>query len=272
MQELGLSAATAALWFQTQQRASYVFVTVAEPVAQTLPVALADAFRRCYVTDAALAQAATQSQVTQSAALAAKTPDRGSIMAGDFGEIFTYVYQAALALPATAFGPKKWRLKQDRTKPAPKSDVVQFILPNWPTPSADDVLMCSEAKIKSTRGGENQIANAIKGCTTDRTSRLASTLVWFQERSLYESLGTTERAHIDRFVHTTDHPGFAKKFYAVAIVSRELVNAEIQAVPATPSQDFTLLVVDFPQLKHYYEAVFQAMSNSVVPTPPGINA
>ena len=73
-------------------------------------------------------------------------------MAGDFGEILVMLYHAALEQPTEILGPKKWRLKQDRTKPAPYSDVVHFVVPSWPQSSDQDRILCSEVKTKSTAG------------------------------------------------------------------------------------------------------------------------
>lgn len=113
-------------------------------------------------------------------------------MSGDFGEILVYLYQAAKEHPVEAIGPKKWRLKQDRTKPSPHSDVVHYVLPSWPTPSAQDVILCAEVKTKATAGKTAPIKEAIEGCENDRTGRLARTLVWLRERALTEDLGDIE--------------------------------------------------------------------------------
>ncbi|MBM4291364.1 MAG: DUF1837 domain-containing protein, partial [Deltaproteobacteria bacterium] len=94
----------------------------------------------------------------------------GATMAGDFGEILVYLYQSVRELPVEALGVKKWRLKQDRTKPAPHSDVVHFVLPSWPMPSDKDVLLCSEVKTKSTDGDSTPIQSAIADSEKDRKS------------------------------------------------------------------------------------------------------
>lgn len=91
--------------------------------------------RRCYIADAVLDFHTERTGRPKSELLAAKLPDRGSVMAGDFGEILVFLYHAALEHPLTVIGPKKWRLKQDRTKPAPYSDVVHFVMPSWPLAS-----------------------------------------------------------------------------------------------------------------------------------------
>ena len=67
-------------------------------------------------------------------------------MSGDFGEVLGYFYKAIREPPAAAIGPRKWRLKQDRTKLAPKSDVVHFVMPNRPHTSVEEAILCAEVK------------------------------------------------------------------------------------------------------------------------------
>lgn len=88
-------------------------------------------------------------------------PDRGSVMAGDFGEILTSIFQAASLYPLEVLDPKKWRLKQDRNQPAPHSDVVQLVVPDWPTATSADRVICSEVKTKSTDGRSTPVASAV---------------------------------------------------------------------------------------------------------------
>ncbi len=64
-------------------------------------------------------------------------------MSGDFGEILAYVYLAGMR-HGQIVGPKRWRLKEARTKSAPYSDVLQFVLPQWPVASNADILTGAE--------------------------------------------------------------------------------------------------------------------------------
>jgi hypothetical protein len=201
--------------------------------------------------------------------IAARLPDAGATMAGDFGEILVYFYQATKELPARAFGPKKWRLKQDRTKPSPHSDVVHFVLPSWPTPSANDLLLCSEVKTKSTNGKSTPIKDAIADSAKDRTSRLARTLVWLRERALLEPLGDVEIAQLDRFINTTDHPAATKRFRAVAVVCSSLIDAELKDAPNVAAPEYTVVVISVPELHQTYTSVFDAAKKAVPPTPAG---
>lgn len=269
MQELGLDPALAKTWFNVVQNAPFMLVQVDEATAATLPALLTVAVRRSFVTDTKIAEAIASNGLTEAAAIAAKLPDPGSVMAGDFGEILTYVLHAALCHPETAFGPKKWRLKQERNQPAPKSDVVHFVLPSWPTASAQDVLLCSEVKVKSTAGASEPIKNAIKDCAKDRKSRLVATLVWLKERALFEPLGAIDIAQLDRFLKPDEHPPHTKKFYAVAVISANFVGDELRDAPPEQPTDYDVVVVSLPQLKTCYEAAFVAAKASTVATPAG---
>lgn len=100
--------------------------------------------------------------ISRAAVLATKLPDPGSIMSGNFGEIVGYIYLAGINGSAIV-GLKRWRLKEDRTRSAPGSDVVQFVLTHWPAPSADDSLVCAEVKAKATPGSWAPLGAAITG-------------------------------------------------------------------------------------------------------------
>ena len=130
------------------------------------------AVRRCYVSDIVVKERAEATGASEEELIKAKLPDAGSTMSGDFGEILVDFYQAAKTLPKAAIGPRKWRLKQDRTKPAPYSDVVHFVLPSWPSPGPDDLLLCSEVKSKATAGNFAPIRKRSR--TAERTGPVAS--------------------------------------------------------------------------------------------------
>lgn len=256
--DLEFDLADAAPWFPHDQESPYVLVRVSDEHAKAWAASLGVAVRRCYVSDSMIEERAKALGVQKADIIAACLPDAGATMAGDFGEILVYFYQGSRELPAIAFGPKKWRLKQDRTKPAPHSDVVQFVLPAWPQSSVDDVLLCSEVKTKSTDGASTPIKSAIEDSTKDRKSRLARTLVWLRERALMESLGDVDLAHLDRFINATDHPPATKRFRAVAVVCKSLVEEELKDAPDTPTPEYTVVVIAVPHLKEIYSAVFEA--------------
>lgn len=263
MRDLGIDTATLAPWFADEHESPYVLVRVSDEHAAAWTDVLGVPVRRCYIDDALLDERAAATGRPKSELVAAKLPDRGSTMAGDFGEILVFLYRAAVEPGVELIGPKKWRLKQDRTKPAPYSDVVHFVLPHWPEASTEDRILCSEVKTKSTNGESTPISSAIADCEKDRTSRLAKTLVWLKERALHEDLGTTTVAHLERFTKATDHPEAQKQFRAVAVVCASLVDDELADAPDEEPTDHTVVVIAVPDLKQRYEDVFDAVHATV---------
>jgi len=263
MNDLGLDLKHVRTWFPHEQETPYVLVRVRDNQAKAWSDVLGIAVRRCYLTDALLTQSAASRKMGQPEVIDAKLPDAGSTMAGDFGEILVYLYQGAHEHPRVAFGATKWRLKQDRTKPAPHSDVVHLVLASWPTPSADDLVICSEVKTKSTGGAFRPIRSAIDDSLKDRTSRLTRTLVWLRERALTEDLGDIKLEHLDRFINATDHPEALKRFRAVAVVSADLVEAELADAPEEAPAEYTVVVISVPQLRATYTSVFDAARQAI---------
>ena len=272
MNELGLDVLVIREWFPHEQDSPYVLIKVKEAHVSSWGTSIGLAVRRCYITDDRLARRASDTGQSQSVIVAAVLPDPGAVMSGDFGEILGYLYQAAIVYPGQAFGPKKWRLKQDRNKPAPHSDLVQFLLPEWPRATSQDCILCAEVKAKSTPGASTPIASALADCKKDRISRLGRTLVWLKERALLEDLRSVEIAQLDRFIHATEHPPALKLFRAIAVVSEALAEAELQAVPQAIPAECTLIVMVVPDLYQTYSAVFAAAKEALViasATPPG---
>ncbi|HHH31754.1 MAG TPA: DUF1837 domain-containing protein [Polyangiaceae bacterium] len=265
MNDLGIDIEAALGWFLHAQDAPYVLVRVDAEHASAWSEVLGVAVRRCYVSDDLVQARAAAHGVSEAEVIGAALPDRGSTMSGDFGEILVYFYQAAQELPQQAFGPRKWRLKQDRTKPAPHSDVVHFVLPHWPIPSADDRLLCSEVKTKATNGASAPISEAITDCIKDRTSRLSKTLAWLRERALLQDIQDVDLAKLNRFIDATDPPPATRHFRAVAVVCADLVNGQLDDAPEETPKDYTVVVISVPKLKSTYEAVYDA-ARQAVPT------
>lgn len=201
MDDLGFDFRDAVAWFPHDQDQPYVLVRMSTQNVAQLAGTMGIPLRRCYITDAVLQQSAAQHGLSLSDVLGSKLPDAGSTMAGDFGEVLGYFYQAAKEFPANAIGPKKWRLKQDRIKPAPKSDVIHFVMPQRPNASSADTVLCSEVKVKSTATPSHPIASAIADCEKDRVSRLANTLVWLRERAMAAGYGGKDS--VNRLCRTT---------------------------------------------------------------------
>lgn len=264
MQELGFDIADALQWFANETQTPFILERVSDESAEAIAERITEAIRRCYISDAQVAARAAALGVSQQEIVEAKLPDPGATMAGDFGEILIYFYHATRRHPHVAFGPKKWRLKQDRTKPAPHSDVLHFVLPAWPTATAGDVIICSEVKVKATPSDEwKPIPAAIEGCQRDRVSRLTRTLIWLRERLLAEGLGDVRLEQLNRFINAVDHPAATRRFYAVAVICSSLVDEELQTAPTEPAQDYSLVVVSVPGLRDLYNSIYQAVRTSL---------
>jgi hypothetical protein len=268
MRELGLDIVSVLSWFSHVQDQPYVLVNVSHDQTAAWSDILKAPVRRCYIADGLIEERAAKLEVAKSEIVASKLPDPGSTMSGDFGEILVYFYQAAKQHPNVAIGPKKWRLKQDRTKPAPYSDVIHFVVPTWPTPSAQDVILCSEVKAKATNGGSSPISAAIKDSAKDRTSRLGRTLVWLKERALTEDLGAVTIAHLDRFIKATDYPAAKKQYQAVAVICSSLLDSELSEAPTESPTGYSVVVISVPELQRVYEAIFQAAREFAPPISP----
>ena len=269
MKDLGVDISALTAWFTEEHQSPYVLIRISDAYASAWADMLGGPVRRCYIGNALLDEQAARTGRPRSELVAAKLPDRGSTMAGDFGEILVFLYHAAAVPNSDLIGPKKWRLKQDRTKPAPYSDVVNFVVPTWPQPSDEDCIFCSEVKTKSTSGDTSPVTAAIADCEKDRTSRLAKTLVWLKERALFEDLGSTTVAHLERFIQATDHPPAQKRFRAVVVVCASLVEDELEDTPDEEPTDLTVVVIAVPNLKRRYEEVFDAAHATIV-DPGGI--
>ena len=100
--DLDFDLSKAAPWFPHDKDAPYALVKVSADYAKSWAEILGVAVRRCYVSDSIVSDRAKALGVPASDIIAARLPDAGATMAGDFGEILVYFYQAARELPATA--------------------------------------------------------------------------------------------------------------------------------------------------------------------------
>ena len=263
MDELGINFTDVVPWFPHEQDYPFVLIRVSAQSMAEFSARVGEPLRRCYITDAELDAAAQRHNVSRAEILRSKLPDAGAVMSGDFGEVLGYFYQAASELPSLAIGAKKWRLKQDRTKPAPKSDVVHFVMPNRPHASDADIILCAEVKAKATGGASTPISDAITDCNKDRTSRLASTLVWLRERALTTDLGDIDVPLLDRFINAIDSQPVAKRFQAVAVICNSFLDDELFAAPNVADPAYTLVVIGVPNLQAAYTAAYAAAQASV---------
>lgn len=264
MNELGLQVDTVLPWFVVEPQQQYTRVSVPVEYASSWDELISDAVRRCYISDERLAALAEAAHSTPADILAAVLPDAGAVMSGDFGEIVGYIYLASREQATPVIGPKRWRLKQDRTKPAPYSDVVQLVLPQWPNASADDRVVCAEVKAKATAGSFTPIVKAIEGSLKDTTSRLTRTLIWLRERRIVEDFGSITIDQLNRFINATEFPPHTRQFHAIAVICSNLVDGEIATlVPANIPLGCALAVISVPDLQNTYTTVYEAVHNSV---------
>lgn len=258
MLELELDFEAFAEVFSTTQNTPFTVIEIDVEQAAMLADRLGVPVRRCYISDPTLRVRVAETSVSARLIVGSKLPDRGSTMAGDFGEILAALFHAASEHPGVVLDPKKWRLKQDRTKPAPGSDVVQMILPHWPAASTDDRIICAEVKTKSTPGGSTPIESAIADSKKDSSRRFVKTLNWLKERAIDTGFSTVSIEQLDRFIHPVDHPEATRDFRAVAVICASLVADELVGVVPPPPNERALIVISVPDLKVNYERVFDA--------------
>ncbi|MFZ4895048.1 Hachiman antiphage defense system protein HamA [Plantibacter sp. Mn2098] len=264
MQNLDIDLTLTKALFVSVQDDPYVIIEISDEAALELRRILPTPFRQLYVSDDELDRVHLSSQIPKNELVRLKLPDPGSTMSGDFGEMLTAVMQGALAHPLEVIDPKKWRYKQDRIAPAPKSDVVQFILPAWPDSSDQDRLICSEVKAKALKGTSNPVTSAIEHSKKDQDGRLALTLSWLRERAIFHE--ENEMAlQLSRFIKADSHPEAAYEYRAVAVISADLVPDETSAITKEIIGDAVLIVVSVPNMKKTYSEVFDAIAETVAP-------
>ena len=264
MQNLDIDLALTKALFVSVQDDPYVMIEVSDEAALELVRILPTPFRQFYVSDDELDRVHLSSQIPKNDLVKLKLPNAGATMSGDFGEMLTAVMQGALAHPLEVIDPKKWRYKQDRTKPAPKSDVVQFALPIWPDSSKQDKLVCSEVKAKALKGTSNPVKSAIEDSKKDENGRLASTLSWLREKAIFHEEKEMV-LRLNRFINADAHPQAAYEYRAVAVISADLVPNETSAITKATIGDAVLIIVSVPNLKTTYSAVFDAIAETVAP-------
>jgi hypothetical protein len=234
----------------------YLHVSIGEGSESEWIDQLATTFRRCYISDERLKEAESRTGRTRRELLEAVLPDRGSVMAGDFGEILAAVGQAVLEMPEPLLMAKKWRYKASRHASAPYSDVVQFSLPSAPKFSANDRVLCAEVKTKSTNGTSSPIRSAIADSGKDRAGRLGKTLVWLRDRSHFEDLGSVTFDVLQRFINVADNLPSTRVYYAIAVISADLAEYELEELPSDGYPDGRLVIVKVSDLKSIYERIY----------------
>lgn len=216
----------------------------------------------CYATTANVKRRAKKTGRTPSQIIANRLPNPGSVMSGDFGEITTMFFLASERDEPMELI-KKWRYKQDRTKPIPLSDIIILYREAEDRASKNDFVLCAEAKQKSTSSSFSPIAKAVEGFKEDSTGRLGRTLAWLREKAIDQE-NEKRITLIERFALNVTIE-YAKYFKAVAIVDRALLNAELTRQVALPTQNdsFEVVVLGIRNLKTLYEKVFQRAQEEI---------
>ena len=221
------------------------------------------AIPNCYISEHDLAVRINETGLSSSEILQNKLPDTGSVMAGDFGEVLTLFYLGS-ERTETVNKLRKWRFKQDRTKAAPHSDVVILYRENVDQATKNDFVICAEAKLKSTASTFSPIERSIEGYNSDKTGRLARTLVWLKEKAI-DHENTSYINFIKRFTDDHLNKEFNKSYRAMAIIDRNFLDDELVKSLKLPTQgdEFEIIVLGINDLKDLYEQSFSRAINEV---------
>ena len=133
-----------------------------------------------YISSEELEEAIVNKKLTREVIIKRCIPDKGNVMAGEFGEILsTELIQEEILSDSDAelYNPFKLRWKEDRNKAALKTDVVLIT-------SSNNCYKIYSGEIKCKCNGkiEDTIHEMFDGIRNDRASRLAETLYWMQEK------------------------------------------------------------------------------------------
>lgn len=247
-------------WFENYQRLADAIDVTAHilPPEKTalLEEFLVSNIPNCYITSELLADRMAAVGLTAPQIIQNKIPDRGSVMAGDFGEVTTLFFLGSERSEAVK-NIMKWQYKQDRTKAAPHSDVLILHREDYEQASTNDFVICAESKLKSTRSPFSPIESSIAGYNLDKTGRLARTLVWLKEKEIDH--GSPESiAFVERFTDEHLDTEYSKYFKAVAIIDRTFIDEELSKTLELPVQneEFEIIVLGISDLKDLYERTF----------------
>lgn len=187
---------------------------------------LPEKFRKCYISDEELKNRKDNLGKQTNEILQNYIPDPGHIMSGEFGEILSYhLLKEKCCTELRIEGPKKWRWKEDRNKPCPKTDVILFAKNE--EDSKKDMLISAESKAKATKNKTyDPIQNAINGARKDSLQRLSESLVWLKERMVKEN-NKAGLEYIERFRNPLEYGTYKKHFKAIAIIDSDFLESEL---------------------------------------------
>jgi len=224
-------------------------------------------FRKCYVNDSKLNRNIEKLYLDIEDIIKSYIPDKGNIMAGEFGEILSYFLMKEKYLPLRLNGPLKWRLKTDRNRAIQYCDVVLFHKKHENHPNDDDLIVVVESKMKATNNRSyHPIQNAIDGSIDDSVRRLAITLSWLKDKYIQNSL-QEKVEYINRFIQSTEYGEYRKHFKAIAVIDSELLDEELRKVINLENfdQNHHLIIITFNGLKSIYQKVYNDIPKTYRP-------
>jgi hypothetical protein len=84
-----------------------------------------------------------------------------------------------------------------------------------------------------------------------------------KDRAIGEDLGSLQVGHLNRFMNATDYPPATKRFCAIAVISSDLVDAEIaKDAPQEEPADYGLIILSVPELHAIYTEAYEAARQS----------
>lgn len=219
---------------------------------------LPEEFRLCYITDEELNDLSKKNGESKDDILRKYIlPDVGNIMSGDFGEMLSYfmVIDKYNKEGLIIEGPRKWRWKPARNKPAPYSDAVLFHFHNKNKSSIKDKMISIESKMKATESDRHRIQDAIDGAQEDRNSKAVKTLDWLYEK--YGRCGRKkEQQELQRFRKPSEFGSYEKICKAIAIIDNELLSDELKK-EVVLDDDIKVLVITSKNLKDIYQSTYK---------------
>lgn len=225
---------------------------------------LPEEFRLCYITDDELNDLSKKNGESKNDTLRKYIlPNVGNIMSGDFGEMLSYflVIDKYNDEGLIIDGPRKWRWKPARNKPAPYSDAVLFHFHNKGKSSTKDKMISIESKMKATYSNNHRIQDAINDAKEDRNSRAVKTLDWLDEK--YGRCGMRkEQQELQRFRKPSKFGSYEKIYKAIPIIDKKLLPDELKE-KVISDDGIKILVISINNLKEIYQDTYKNIISSV---------
>lgn len=232
---------------------------------------LPENYRVCYISDKKLKKRAEANGQSQDDFILHVLPDIANIMSGDFGELLCYEMAKGYLDngKSNLSGPKKWRWKQDRNKPAPHSDILLFReKKKWSKRNLKgDEVIAIESKMKAVKNnGYSPLQKAMNGAKQDKLSRMAKSLDWYYDRLALDGKLKTKEA-INKFRNPSLYGEFKKSFKAVAIIDEGLFEDEIVKGIEDADEEIDIWAISIERLQEAYQTVYKEIPKTVIDEP-----